>query len=603
MEDTQSTDSPATHPEQAPLSKEEFKLLLARIIKEHPGAADLLCLMAFLAPQPLDVEVLLKHAKALPKRMRAHLAESGAAQDTVTFLHKERLSNTGDGVLSFTADNLERVRHKLKREQRREWARTATSFLLKAFPVQLSYENRIPECDALVDHALSAIDWAEHYRIAGKEAGNLANEVGLYLHGCGDYTRARDSLYKSLLLSQKALAPTDPTLATRWNNLGVVHQDLDDFPKARECFDIAVNLLMARESEIDEAIVQPFRNLYTVLDAMEEWESANEVAEKALKVFLDLYGFEHPHVGECLSLLGTLCHRLGKMDAAKDHFDQAILSVSCAQPLNEGDLAVCKRNYGLMLFESGEFVDAEEEFRGALELTRSFYKERHISIPTTLFDLGRALEGQGKRRDAEASYREGLSACQDIEGPDSLNQLPFLRQMRAMFAETGNHRGLSVCLARELAIKESRFGEGAPQLAQDLIRLGQTLERREKHTEAADCLRQALRIHEEHANLDPEVQASAHRSLGRVLQAQDLTEEAIAHFEQGLNALEEAKGAKSTKVARDSVRLGRILIENGQRLKGLGRFTTGLRIYEERLGIDHPKTIEIREEYQRLKKR
>lgn len=579
----------------------EFERLVARVAKVQP-AADILCLGAFLAPQLLDLCLLRKTEKVLPDRLRSALADEDAMERSAALLCEEGLA-TDATTLSLSADVQKRFRRKLSRSLREEWAGVAVGFVLKAFPVQLKYEQRIAECDALVEHGLVAVDWAARYGVVPANAGDLGHALGLYLHGCGDFPRARDCLHRSLVLSQKELGERNPKLATRWNNLGVVHQDLDAFPDARVCFGNAVNLLMGHGGARDEAVVQPLRNLYLVLVVLEDWEAAKGVAEKALKVFLDMYDFEHPYVGECLSQLGTVSHRLNDKESARRHFDRAVLSVSCAQPFSAGDLALCKRNYGSMLLESGDFKDAEGELRGALDLSRSVFEDKHISVAFDLTELGRALVGQANYEEAEARFKEGLSVCRALEGAGSLNQLPILKHLYELFKLLDNHRGICVCLARELSIKELKFGEGAPQLARGLIRLGRALERRQKHGEAEDALRRALRIHKEHGNLSLSDEANAHQYLGRVLEAQDRVEEALLHFEESLDIREESLGLTDMKVGRDSLHVGRLLVEAGQRLKGLGRLATAVRLYEGHLGTSHPKSIEIREEHQRIKKR
>src|SRR5205823_5787390 len=101
--------------------------------------------------------------------------------------------------------------------QRRIWAERAVRAVNRAFPyIGL---KTWPLCERLLPHALAAAAWMEAEGLAFAEAGRLLSQAGYYLQERGQYAAAEPLSEQALAISELALGPTHPDVATSLNNL------------------------------------------------------------------------------------------------------------------------------------------------------------------------------------------------------------------------------------------------------------------------------------------------------------------------------------------------------------------------------------------------
>jgi hypothetical protein len=81
-------------------------------------------------------------------------------------------------------------------------------------------------CERLLLHALAAAGHAERLGVAGEHAGWLLDRASRYLRGRGLYRQARPVAEQALALTEAALGPDHPDVATVRNNLGSALHDL-----------------------------------------------------------------------------------------------------------------------------------------------------------------------------------------------------------------------------------------------------------------------------------------------------------------------------------------------------------------------------------------
>ena len=68
------------------------------------------------------------------------------------------------------------------------------------------------------------------------------NNLGLVHNKLGDFEKAKEYHELALSITQKKLGPENVEVAASYNNLGLVHNKLGDFEKAKEYHELALSI-------------------------------------------------------------------------------------------------------------------------------------------------------------------------------------------------------------------------------------------------------------------------------------------------------------------------------------------------------------------------
>ena len=309
-----------------------------------------------------------------------------------------------------------------------------------------------------------------------------------------------------------------------------------------------------------------------------------------------------PDHADCLHLLGTLAHQVGRDDVAVELIrkaiaidkkqstyhsnlgtalqalgkpDEAAASYRQALALNP-NLAEAHMNLGTVLQAQGLLDEAADCFKRALAL-KPYLAEVHVNLGNILqaqgkldeavasheralvlkpnsaearFNLGNALQAQGKLDEAVASYRQALALKPDQ--PQVYGNLgnALLAQNKLDEAEASYQRALAI----------------NPDYAEACYNLGNLRQAQDKLSEAAACYERALA-------LKPEL-PEAHYNLGNTRQAQDDLTAAAGCFELALTLRPD--------YAQAHYNLGCVL-------QGLGRLDQAL--------VSYARAIELQPDY------
>jgi hypothetical protein len=165
-------------------------LTLTRLAGQVPGAAGLLRLLAFLAPEPVPLGLLLagKPAVGLPAPQAAALigpllGDQAAASSAVTALRRNSLlSQAGGGREVVSPPARAAVRARLTTEEAAHWQRAAAAVVEAAVPADPAAPASWPACAALLPHARAILS------LTSDGMGRIAR----YLGDSGSYPAARD---------------------------------------------------------------------------------------------------------------------------------------------------------------------------------------------------------------------------------------------------------------------------------------------------------------------------------------------------------------------------------------------------------------------------
>jgi tetratricopeptide (TPR) repeat protein len=147
------------------------------------------------------------------------------------------------------------------------------------------------------------IDLFNHGEYHPRMARNYNNFGLTYLHS-NSYSKAIEFFDKALKIQLVILGENHPVIATLYNNLGSAWSKLRDAPKAFEYIEKALKIKILNYGENDIQVAHSYHNLGSFYYNLSgDKNKAIEYYKKALEIFTDKLGAEHPDTKNCLQNL------------------------------------------------------------------------------------------------------------------------------------------------------------------------------------------------------------------------------------------------------------------------------------------------------------
>ena len=115
--------------------------------------------------------------------------------------------------------------------------------------------------------------------------------------------------------------------------------------------------------------------------------------ERALAIFEEVLGPEHPKVGTLVNNLGGVLQDMGDLEGAREHIERALAIDEAAYGHDHPEVGRDVNNLGLVLKAMGDLEGAREHYERALAICRRAYGEGHPRTQIVLRNLESLGEG------------------------------------------------------------------------------------------------------------------------------------------------------------------------------------------------------------------
>ena len=253
----------------------------------------------------------------------------------------------------------------------------------------------------LVDVGVARIDSLD----AGPEARvDLLTTLGALLGRLGELDRSEALLRRAVSEAAASLSPGDAAHGTALDALGVRLSGNGEYEEAEEVLAEALERRRADEAPTAE-IAATLGNLAATRRNLGLYEDAEADYREALHLLSP--GTDSTGVAsELMGLAQTLQH-MGRAEEAESLFRtvrRLLEGTGAETPLR----AFAVHNLGVLLGERGEFEQAEQLHREALETWRRIFPGGHPEVSRSLEAIGRVAALQGRWQEADSLYDEAI---------------------------------------------------------------------------------------------------------------------------------------------------------------------------------------------------
>ena len=395
-------------------------LALSRLVRDAPEAAGLARLLAFLAPEPAPLGLLLAGPGPVEGlgdeaagALGPLLGDPLAIGDAVAALRRYSLAApAGDGLVQVHRLVQAVTRAQLTEVGAAQWRQAAAALTEAAIPADGQPPAAWPACTLLLPHARAVLD------LTSDGIWQVARALG---HS-GSYAAARDlfALIADAHRDSRDYGPQDPDTLTARHNLANQTGEAGDAAGARDQF---AALLPVREH---------------------------------------VFGPEHR---ETLITRNQLARRTGEAGDAAGARDQLTVLLPLTERVlgpEHPDTLSARGNLALWTGEAGDAAGARDQFAALLPLTERVSGPEH---PETLIARGNLASWTGLAGDA-AGARDQFAALLPVRervlGPEHPDTLTARHNLASWTGEAGDAAGARDQYAALVPICERVLGSGHP---------------------------------------------------------------------------------------------------------------------------------------------
>ncbi len=360
-------------------------------------------------------------------------------------------------------------------------------------------------------------------------------------------------------------------------------QALGDTVRARELLERGV--MQAEQLDNQPAVqAQMFDVVGKVYKSLGHYSSAEHNLRQALEVKENYFGADHPEIAQTLNNLAVALTRQDRFDEAASLYRQA-LSIQIDHFGEEHpEVAHTLSSFGFWIPVIG-LEKAEELRERALEIRRAVYGPEHLSVASSLMDVGKIKKSRGLPHEAKAAYEEALEIRKRLLGadhPDVAKSIIFLADLKK---ENFNNKSIAESLyVHALTIQRNTFGDEHPSLLHGLGSLSKIYSERGEYGEAKRLLQESLHIRQKVYGAEHRATAEGLGHLGNELRRQGRYDEAERLYRESLELWEEIRGPDHMAVSGNLVVLGELLVDKGEYDEADSLFHRALQIRRHHLG-------------------
>ncbi len=307
-----------------------WSLSFQEIATEAPAAADLLRVLAFLAPDAIPLEIFEDGAAELGET----LAEALDGDDPLA------LSRLLEPLLRFSLVERDiEARtvsvHRMVQEaaraglDERGWAERVVQALDAVYPASYAAYTDIatwPRCDRLEAHVRVVENLIERLLIAVEAAANLLLAAGVYAARRGRLADGKSRIECSLRLREKLHGSEHASVASAHHELARMLRAQGDLEEARKNLERSLEIwAVVHGTQEHQAVAASLAVLASVLLEQGDLEGARENLERSLEIQAVVRGTqEHPDLAASLSLLAIVLRAQGDLEGARKNFEQSL---------------------------------------------------------------------------------------------------------------------------------------------------------------------------------------------------------------------------------------------------------------------------------------
>ena len=440
-----------------------WSLAFQQLKDAHPEAVYLLQLCAWLAPEPIPLDLFTSQPDELPELLASAVIDPLTMADMVGVLVDYSLvRRTTNGLVLHRLLQAVTRQNQTDKQQRHPLAVALALLRANLSEDILGAPDTWPRWRQLLPHVLAVTNHHDDTQpVAADDVAWLLDRAGLYFSsaGTGPESAAIQPLLKRALRIRESLyGPNDPQVATTLHNLGMELSEVGHSTAARPLLERALNIREACYGADHPDVADTLTGLAGAPQDLGEAVVARPMVERAVSIYEATYGPDHPQVATALLILGMILLYLDMPALAQTlivralHIREAIYGPSSLWAIT------CMIHLARALVELDQPAAARPLLEHALHIRESTYGSDSLSVALVLDPLGVTLAKMGEPAAALPLLERALHIRETVYGPNHPWTAQTLNKLGCVFITLGDPASARPLLEHARDIVETSYG-------------------------------------------------------------------------------------------------------------------------------------------------
>ncbi|GGU62722.1 FxSxx-COOH system tetratricopeptide repeat protein [Lentzea flava] len=379
-----------------------WDMSLAKVAEESPAAVELLDLLAWMAPEPVPLDLFVGHPDHLPPALADAARDPLSWTDTVGPLVKWFFVQRTDTEVTIVHRLLQeslRARH-LAVSAAEPKVSTIRRLLRNDLPQDIIGEPAAwPRWRSLLPHVLAVTE--PQAGPADEHSGWLLDRAATYLHFISRTGDAIPLFERAVAIRTEIHGSGSRWVAASLNNLG---RALIDQGRVAEAVSLLERVVSRYEAVYPPGLCYALENLGMAYHFLGRSAEALPLLERAVAIRMVRAGSSHPTVATGLGNLGAVLSWLGRSQEAMHRLQGALAIFNATHGPDHIESASIYCHIGELLSESGRGEEGKDAILRGLAIAESALGPDHEFVATCLTILAETLERMGHVDDAQKAW-------------------------------------------------------------------------------------------------------------------------------------------------------------------------------------------------------
>jgi hypothetical protein len=404
-----------------------WDLNLERISAQDPGAIQLLNVCAYLAPEPIPLDLFTRHPGLLPEPLAFAAADPLAFTDTIAVLADYSLVRRTTAGLDLHRLVQDAIRGHLSPAEATDTRDRSEAILAHGDPGAPADPITWPRWASLMPHLLAADLPGTNNQVLRSTAGDAC----WYLLARGDARSAHDLASRLYDRWRDRLGADDRDTLMMANYLAWALEGLGDYPAAMDRYQDTLERRRRVLGQDHPSTLRTASNLVAALGQLGEMQAARDLAEDTLERRRRVLGADHPSTLVTASNLAAVLCKLDQAQGALDLSEDVLKRRRRALGEDHPSTLGAALNVAASLRALGAAQPARDLGEDTLNRARRVLGADHPSTLEAAIDLAATLRGLGERRGAQELAEDAWERCRRVLGEDHPDTLAAARAMGA----------------------------------------------------------------------------------------------------------------------------------------------------------------------------
>ena len=218
--------------------------------------------------------------------------------------------------------------------------------------------------------------------------------------------------------------------------------------------------------------------------------------ERALSIYENVLGSDHPDTADCLNNIAFLLQIQGDLAGARPLYERALAIYERKLGPEDPSTAAGLNNVAFLLRAQGDLAGARPYYERALAINEKVHGPEHPETALSLNNLAFLLQAQGDLVRAQPLFVRSLAIREKVLGPEHPSTATSLNNFAVVLRAQGDLSGAQSHFERALAINEKVLGSEHPSTSRVRHNLARLLLACDNADRALTLAKAALAAHE-----------------------------------------------------------------------------------------------------------